>query len=250
MPPRLPVLALTCVMTLSAAAQSTEIGYVPRPNLVKVGLTSSVARTLSLNYERVLNDKLSVALTMSYMFPLHPPALFTLETSNITFGSDRRLTGCYLTPEVKWFVETSDPRPAPRGLYVGAYLRLSSTTYTSSFSATGSGSDAAGSSNSNMRRVLDELGAGPSAGYQFLALKDRLVFDCIFFAPRYCYYRLDVDADLNGNGQLYSDLAEAIEDQLGQGVLPLDVSLGRERRSTLYRHSLGYRYGIKIGYAF
>lgn len=238
------------LLPLSLQAQTDSVGHIPRLNLVKVGVTSGFANILSLNYERVLNEDLSVAMTVSYMLPLRPGALLDLSATDISFGADRTLTGYYLTPEVKWFLETSDKRPAPRGLYVGAYLRWSDTRYTSSITATGSGTDASGSFNSNVRIDLFEAGVGPSLGYQFLAWKDRLVFDCIFFAPRFSYYKLKVAADLHGEGDLYSELEQAIEDKLGRDIAPLDLDLSTTGTTTVDRGSFGYRYGIKIGYAF
>ncbi|MBL8002108.1 MAG: hypothetical protein JNL05_09120 [Flavobacteriales bacterium] len=231
-------------------AQADSIGHVPRLDLVKVGLTSTFANVISLNYERVLDEDISVAMTVSYMLPVRPGTILDLSATDITFGADRKLSGYYLTPEVKWFLETSDKRPAPRGLYVGAYLRYSDTRYTSSITANGSGTDAGGSFESHLRIDLYELGVGPSLGYQFLAWKDRLVFDCIFFAPRYSYYKLKLDADLRGDGELYSELEQAIEDKLGRDIAPLDLEISTTGSTTVGRNSLGYRYGIKIGYAF
>lgn len=245
------IIAIGCLsVTTRTQAQADSIGYVSRKNLVKLGLTSSFAKVISLNYERVLNEDLSVALTVSYMLPVLPGNFLDLEAENISFGADREITGYYLTPEVKWFVENSDKRPAPRGLYVGAYLRYSDTRYTSSIVAEGSGTDASGSFKSNVRIDLIEAGIGPSMGYQFLALKDRLVFDCIFFAPRYALYKLKVDADLNGQGELYSELEEALENKLGRDIAPMDIKLSTTGSTTIDRNSFGYRYGIKIGYAF
>jgi hypothetical protein len=232
------------------AAQPDSVGFIPRRNLVKVGLTSSFVKALSLNYERVLNDDWSVALTVTYMLPLTPSSLFDLDAANITIGADRKLTGYYLTPEVKWFVEKSDKRPAPRGLYVGAYLRYSNTRYTSSISAIATGTDAGGRINTDLRIDLFEFGIGPAVGYQFLCLHDRLAIDAIFFAPRWSLYKLKVEADLEGDGALYSDLAQAIEDRLGRDASELRIDLATTGSTTIDRNSLGYRYGIKLGYAF
>ena len=114
---------------------SDSVGYIPRLNLIKFGTTSTIVKAISLQYERVLNPVLSVALTVTYLTPKQPEQWMDLSTDKITIDQDRKLGGIYITPEVKWFVEKSDRRPAPRGLYVGAYLRYSDTRYTSSFSA-------------------------------------------------------------------------------------------------------------------
>ena len=236
--------------TMRATAQADSVGYIPRLNLVKIGLTSSLGKIISVNYERVLNAKLSVALTVSYMIPARPSPLFDLNTEDLVIASDRKLTGVYFTPEVKWFAEKSDSRPAPRGLYVGAYLRYSDTRFTGSTMATASGTDANGAVNGNLRIDLYEYGIGPQVGYQWLAIHDRLVFDAVFFAPRYAFYSLNVKADLNGDGQLLEDLSQALEEKLGRDVAPVSIDLNKTGSTKVDRNSLGYRFGIKVGYAF
>ena len=235
---------------LASMAQPDSVGYMPRKNLVKVGVTSSVVSIVSLNYERVLHPAWSVALTVSYMVPKQPSSLLDLNTDKITVSADRKLTGIYFTPEVKWFLEKSDKRPAPRGLYLGAYLRYSDTRYTASISGVGTGPNAGGTVRTDLQIDMIELGIGPSLGYQFLCLNDRLAVDAIFFAPRWVLYKLKVKADLQGEGELYSDLAEAISDRLGRDILDTDIDLSYTGTTNIDRNSLGYRYGIKIGYAF
>ena len=245
-----PLALFTFLLVTTLSAQPDSVGFIPRKNVVKVGLTSTFVKAVSLNYERVLNPDWSVALTVSYMLPVTPSGLFDLNAEHITFGAGRELTGYYLTPEVKWYVEQSDKRPAPRGLYVGAYLRYSDTRYTSSISAIATGENAGGRIDTDLRIDLIEFGIGPALGYQFLCLHDRLAIDAIFFAPRWSLYKLKVKADLQGEGELYSDLAEAIEDRLGRDITDTSIDLSTTGSTTIDRNSLGYRYGIKLGHAF
>ena len=247
---RLPLLLPCLFMMQPVAAQPDSMGFIPRRNVVKVGLTSTFVKAVALNYERVLNDDWSVALTVTYMLPLAPSGLLDLSSDRITFGADRELTGYYFTPEVKWYVEKSDKRPAPRGLYLGAYFRYSDTRYTASLSAEASGENAGGRIETDLRIDLIEFGFGPAVGYQFLCLNDRLAIDAIFFAPRWSLYKLKVKADLQGDGELYSDLAQAIEDRLGRDITDTNIDLSTTGTTTVDRNSLGYRYGIKLGYAF
>lgn len=231
-------------------AQEDSIGYIPRRNLVKVGATSSFISAISLTYERVLNPDWSVALTVTHMLPKTPGSLLDLNTDQITVNADRKLSGIYFTPEVKWFLEKSDKRPAPRGLYLGAYLRYSDTRYTATISGVASGENGGSTITTDLQIDLVELGAGPQLGYQFLCIKDRLVVDAVFFAPRWSLYKLRVQADLQGEGQLYEDLAQAIEDKLGRELVDTSIDLSYTGTTTIDRNSLGYRYGIKLGYAF
>jgi hypothetical protein len=243
-PYHLPFLLLA--LSTSAMAQPDSVGYIPRRNLVKVGMTSTVVNVVSLNYERVLNPDWSVALTVSYMLPLKPSGLFDLDLENITVSEDRTLSGYYITPEVKWFLEKSDRRPAPRGLYLGAYLRYSDTRYEAELS----GENEGGSFKTDLQIDLIEFGAGPALGYQFLAIKDRLVVDCVFFAPRWSLYRLRVKADLQSDGELAGELGQAIEERLGLDLVDSSIDLSSTGTTVVDRNSLGYRYGIKLGYAF
>ncbi|MBL7965114.1 MAG: hypothetical protein JNM31_14870 [Flavobacteriales bacterium] len=252
MRPVVPLFALPLLLgaVLQAEAQTDSVGFIPRKNLIKVGFTSTWVKVATLNYERVLHPDWSVALTVSYMLPVFPSGLFDLNAENIEFNADRKITGMYFTPEVKWFVERSDRRPAPRGLYVGAYLRYSDTRYTASITAERTGPNADGMIQTDLQIDLSELGVGPSLGYQFLAIKDRLAIDAIFFAPRWSLYKLRVQADLQGEGELYDALEEALENILGRQLLNTSIDLSNSGSTTIDRNSLGYRFGIKVGYAF
>jgi hypothetical protein len=205
---------------------------------------------MSLMYERVLNDDLSVALTVSYMLPIKPSGLFDLDAERITFSDDRTLTGLFFTPEVKWYLERSDRRPAPRGLYLGAYLRIGDLRYTSDITGVSTMQGVDGSISSRLQIDLFEYGIGPALGYQFLALHDRLAIDALFFGPRFSGYTLRVQADLQGDGALAEDLANSLEDLLGRDIAPISIDVSETGTTTIDRNSLGYRYGIKVGYAF
>jgi hypothetical protein len=105
-------------------------------------------------------------------------------------------------------------------------------------------------SSSKLQIDLIEFGVGPSLGYQFLAIHDRLVMDFLLFAPRWSVYRLKVKADLQGDGELADELEQAIEDRLGRDLVNTSIDLSTTGTTIVDRNSLGYRYGIKLGYAF
>jgi hypothetical protein len=233
-----------------ADSAGPAMGYVPRSSVVKIGGSSGLASTLALSYERLLNDEIGVSLTASYMFPLRPEGILNLETEEIVIGGDRKLSGWWLTPEVKWYLEGTDPRPAPRGFYMGAYLRFSDMWYESDISGVANGSDVSAEFTSHMRVDLFEIGFGIDAGYQLLMFKDRIAVDFVFFGPRYSFYTLKVDADLQGDGELSDDLEQALENFLGHDLAPVDVELESSGTTTTGSNGLGYRLGVKFGYAF
>jgi hypothetical protein len=59
-----------------------------------------------------------------------------------------------------------------------------------------------------------------------------------------------VQADLQGDGALADDLANSLEDLLGRDIAPISIDVSETGTTTIDRNSLGYRYGIKVGYAF
>src|SRR5436190_612889 len=85
--------------------QDTTLTFPERKNLVKLGLSSGFVSIISLNYERVFNDRISAAMTVSWMVPRRPEGLLDLHTDNLDLSSGRELTGWYFTPEVKWYLE-------------------------------------------------------------------------------------------------------------------------------------------------
>lgn len=244
------LVALPLLIATGTLAQEAATTFPDRKNLVKIGFSSGFISTISLNYERVLNDDMSVGLTGSYMVPRSGTGLFDLQTEDIIMSSNRELSGIFITPEVKWFVERNDPRPAPRGFYIGAYGRYSNMHFTAEMSASGTGSDVEGTAYGDLQIDLMETGLGFSAGYQLLAIKDRLVFDIIFFGPRYSLYTVKVDAEFNGDGELAEDLGQALEEALGRDIFPMDVSVEKTGTTSSSSSGMGYRFGIKMGYAF
>ncbi|MCB0808747.1 MAG: DUF3575 domain-containing protein [Flavobacteriales bacterium] len=235
---------------MGAVAQDATAGLPDRHHLVKLGLTSGAVRTFSLTYEHVFHPEWSGALTFSYMFPGKPSGFLDLNTEEVVFSSDRKLSGWFLTPEVRWYLESSDTRDAPRGFHLGAYGRASTMTFEASLSASGTGTDASGRVDGSLKVAFSEFGLGIQAGYQLLMVKDRLALDFIFFGPRASYYALEVEAQLDGEGELAQDIQEALEEALGREIVPVDVEVRTSGVSTSDVLSFGYRFGIKLGYAF
>lgn len=243
--------AAAALLSTGLFAQDSTLHFPQRKNLIKIGLSSGFASTISVNYERVFNDEISAAMTVSWMVPRRPEGVFDLQTENIDLSSGRELTGWFFTPEVKWYLERNDVRPAPRGFYVGAYGRVSDLRLTSELS--GVVTDDSGLSSTidgHLQVDLLEYGLGVDAGYQLLMVKDRLAIDFVFFGPRWALYTLKVDAELSGDGELAEELQQALEDAIGRDVVPIDVEVSSKGSTSTTSNSLGYRFGFKIGYAF
>ena len=242
------LLLFFCSLSLlhAHAQDPSGTGFPERKHLIKLGLTSGMVSAIALNYERVLNDEVSTALTVSWLVPRKPSGLLDLQTDDIALSSSSELSGWFFTPEVKWYLEQNDVRPAPRGFYVCGYARYSNVRLAADMDAVSDSGAVEGA----LQVDFMELGIGAGAGYQLLFAKDRVAIDFIFFGPRYSIYTLKVDAELNGDQALIDDLSQALEEAIGRDVVPIDIELDKSGTTTNNRSGLGYRFGFKIGYAF
>lgn len=244
---RLTALACCLFLLTGLHAQDAAPNFPERKNVVKLGLSSGLLSTIALSYERVLNDELSVALTTSYMLPHRSSGFLDLSTENLDLTSGSEIKGWFLTPEVKWYLEKSDVRPAPRGFYMCAYARMSDLRLDAGFSGV---TDTSGTITGDLQVDLIEAGLGIGAGYQLLMAHDRLAIDFLFFGPRYSLYTLKVDAELQGDEGLIDDLGQALEQALGRDIVPFDIQLEKSGTTSTSSSGLGYRVGFKAGYAF
>ncbi len=229
-------------------AQDTE-GILPRPirkNVVRVNLTSSIFNTVGIGYERVFKDRWSANFTISYKPKTELSPLFDFSGDGITLKGSPSLDGFYITPEVRWYCDGTDLRKAPRGFYLGGYIRYSETHLKTNINY----NDGENDLNANFKFTLREVGLGINIGYQLLAIKDRLVFDFLFAGPRVSSYTLISEADTDLNGEFYEELAEQINDKLGFEFLKPSLELENKKKQKVESTGLGFRYAIRVGFAF
>ena len=121
------ILVMAClisVYTLQVNAQrSNSSDYDPkaRPNIVKLNISSLVYKNISLQYERVLGEKISVACGIRFMPKGSLPfsdGINTLASSDSTKASDWKAGSFALTPEFRFY-----PKHAGKGFYLAPYLR-------------------------------------------------------------------------------------------------------------------------------
>jgi len=122
-------LLMLMVASLASSAQRRERAeYDPmaKPNIVKLNLTSLAFKNISLQYERVLGKKISVACGVRYMpkgaLPL-TTSLDGLASSDSTNFSDWKASSFSICPEFRFY-----PRRAGKGFYLAPYLRFRSSS--------------------------------------------------------------------------------------------------------------------------
>src|SRR5436190_21696963 len=84
--------------------QDTTLTFPERKNLVRLGLSSGFVSIISLNYERVFNDRIRADMTVRRMVPRIPEGLLELHTVNLDLLSVRVLNGWYVNLYVKCYL--------------------------------------------------------------------------------------------------------------------------------------------------
>lgn len=113
-------------------------------NVLKVNPLSLVLLTGNIQYERVINEAMSIQIGFLY-------SGFGFETGGIRIG----YSGIGLTPEFRYYVSNAR-KDAPRGVYIGPYVRYRN------FTASVSDGQDEGSWN------INSIGGGMVIGHQWL----------------------------------------------------------------------------------
>jgi hypothetical protein len=142
-------------------------------NVVKVNLFGLLGSSYTLAYERVLNDKMSVQLSVGYR---------TIKVSSVSIGTlSEKLTysGPTIVGEFRYYL-TNASKDVPRGFYVAPFVRYGSYTYKYDYND----SDPNFSSyNYTGKYTVSSIGGGAMLGYQWL-IADRVALD-LFAGPQY-----------------------------------------------------------------
>jgi len=115
---------IVSIMVLAFVATNAQ----DAKNTLKWNAFGLVARTISLQYERVLTDHISLGSQVGYMLPRNLPGSLFPDTVNDQVGSNGQVThftggkfkgGFQVTPEFRYYFKGE----GNRGFYLGAYVR-------------------------------------------------------------------------------------------------------------------------------
>lgn len=118
----LALMAFTQIASVSAQKNSSDYDPMARPNIVKLNLSSLGYKTIGVQYERILGDKISVACQLRLMPKGSLPMSNTIDNlsdpdSSVTAG-DWKMGSFAVTPEFRFY-----PKHAGKGFYLAPYLR-------------------------------------------------------------------------------------------------------------------------------
>lgn len=235
---------------VSAAKNDTTFHYKQpyHKNVIKFNPTPMLlwsSKNITFSYERILNPKQSIALTVGY---LEFPSLFKDTIGSLLTITGREKYGINLALEYRFYLGKRNSRPIPDGLYIAPFASYYGYHFKNNVDV--------------MHTVLDSAGAvkgnfyifnvGVELGYQFVFWK-RLTLDFVLVGPAVSYYGGGLDITGNINFEQLKEINTELYNKLLQkypliGDYVINKSFKQNGKLDLF--SVGFRYLVQIGFHF
>lgn len=214
---------------------------VAQENLVKINPLGLLGRSLTLGYERVIQDKQSFAVNLNFSLGLPGTTTSLLEDALSSEGVDEGsigLSGIMITPQYRFY---AGQKGAPRGFYFAPYVRYSSRTVKFGGQFDGTSTD--------VSFRLSGIGVGFQLGAQWL-INDQISIDWYFLGLGANYNTLTATYTAPNAAEIEADVLDELTDLpiIGSGITT-EVS-GNELRAKASAILPGFRSGISLGFAF
>ncbi|HTX89077.1 MAG TPA: DUF3575 domain-containing protein [Bacteroidales bacterium] len=217
------------------------IKFNPTPMLIQF----VEVRNITLTYERLITRDMSLSLQAGYL--IFPQLINDTMLNLVVFNSHEKY-GVNLSLDYRYYPFSRNRRPAPDGLYIGAYLSYYGFQFKNNFDIINTTVDQGGS----MKGKLNIFNLGVSLGYQFIFWK-RFSLDLLLFGPSVSIYSGSFTID----GALSQDEIKNLDQETVDKLLnrfPLLRNLFNadqlEFTGTRTRTSFGFRYAIQLGVHF
>jgi hypothetical protein len=229
--------------------KSSEILTPYHRNVIKFNPTPMLLwgnlRNITFTYERLIAKNQSLSLQVGYLLF---PRLAADTIANLIALNSRSKTGINLALDYRYYPMSRNRRPAPDGLYLGAYLSYYGFKFRNNFDVLHTTID----QNGALEGQLNILNLGLSIGYQFIFWK-RFSLDMLMFGPSLSYYfgRLDISGSLDEE-QIQNIDQEAV-DKLFERFPMLKTLFTTDNLTFTGAHaalSVGFRYAIQLGFHF
>lgn len=208
-------------------------------------LLLSEVRNITLSYERLIKPDQSIAVQAGYLLF---PRLMDDTIAGLIKLTSRSKQGVNLAVDYRWYPYSRNRRPAPDGLYVGAYASYYGFKFQNNFDILNMTAD----DNGAIDGKLNFVNIGASLGYQFIFWK-RMSVDLLLFGPSLSL----TSHNVNFSGNLDSSQIDEIDDEIVEKIdswFPLLGSLISGETTTVSGRNtklgVGFRYSISIGYHF
>jgi len=256
------LLAAALIIYQTGHAQETTSVLAPAPvavpqNIIKLNLVALGAKNISLQYERALTPKVSLALGLGLMPSGHVPLSRTIrdyyldaavdkdENAVDNFVSDARLSGWSVTPEFRYYF---GKRPQT-GFYLAPYLRYS--RYSLKWDYTFEDKVAERERPTDLTGTLTMFGGGLMAGAQWHF--NKISLDWWILGLAYNSNALHLTARTNLSDKSAEDKQQLQEDIEGTTINGHHLNATVSNSGVSGRGNVGLpalRFGLCIGYRF
>lgn len=218
-------------------------------NVIKINPTPMLiwgnVRNLSISYERLINNNMSLSLQLGY---LKMPKLTDDTIIGLVAISERSRDGVNIAFDYRYYPGARNRRPAPDGLYIGAYTSYYGIRFKNNMDILNTTVDQGGALNGR----IDVVNLGIELGYQFIFWK-RVSLDLLLFGPSFTYMHGDLEINSNLDKEQIENIDQEIVDKLLERFPLLgDLFNSETLRFTGSKTSFGafFRYSIQLGFHF
>jgi hypothetical protein len=218
-------------------------------NVIKLNPTPMLlwtnVRNITLTYERLIAKNHSLSLQLGY---LELPKILPDTLISLVAVSQNKSYGLNIALDYRYYPWSRNRRPAPDGLYIGAYFSYYGFNFGNNLDILNTTID----QNGKMEGKISVYNLGMSLGYQFIFWK-RFSLDLLLFGPSVSYYT----GYLGIEGNLDPSQIQGIDQELVQKILQkfpfLNMLFSNQKleftgtRSSL---AVGFRYAILLGFHF
>ena len=238
---------------LCSAQKGDSVYHPVKPvhyNVIKFNPTPMLLwskKNVTLGYERILNPKQSICLTVGY---LEFPSLFKDTIAGILAITSRQKSGINLALEYRFYLLKRNARPSPDGVYLAPYTSFYGYQFKND--VMGALLDSANIYSGQVKGSFYIFNVGVELGYQFVFWK-RLTLDFVLIGPAISYYGVAVDITGNVNLEKLKEIDQALYDKLIAkypmiGDYVINKSFKQNGKLDLF--SFGFRYLVQIGFHF
>ncbi len=233
------------------AQKKDSLRATPSPihkNVIKLNPTPMLLwsmKNVTLSYERILNKRQSIALTLGY---LEFPSLFKDSIANLVALTSRNKYGINVALEYRFYLMKRNLRPIPDGIYIAPFASYYGYKFKNDVDVIPLSVDSAGL----IKGGFYVFNAGIELGYQFVFWK-RFTIDLIFIGPSVSYYGGAVNFSGNINFEELKTINQDLYNKLTEkypmiGDYVINKSFKSNGKLDLF--SIGFRYLIQFGFHF
>jgi hypothetical protein len=202
-------------------------------------------RNLTFTYERLIAKNHSLSLQAGYLLF---PKLVNDTVAGLINVSKGKKYGVNLALDYRYYPFSRNRRPAPDGLYIGAFISYYGFIFENSFDILYTTVD----QNGAIKGRLNIVNIGMSLGYQFIFWK-RFSLDLLMFGPSVSHYGGSLEIQGNLDPEEIENIDQEVVDKFLDRYPFLGTLFSNENlkftgsRSNI---SIGFRYSIQLGFHF